>query len=51
MDREMDVQERKKEKVERHTDISLWFALLFLIGFGFALIREKTMGTPQAETR
>ena len=27
-----------------------WTILLFLIGYGFALIREKTMGTPQAET-
>jgi len=38
LDREMDVQERKKEKVERHTDVSLWFALLFLIGFGMVMI-------------
>ena len=27
-----------------------WTILLFLIGYGFALIREKTMVTPQAET-
>ena len=29
---------KKKEKVERHTDASLWFALLFLIGFGLVMI-------------
>ena len=27
-----------------------WTVLLFLIGFGFALIREKTMGTPASDT-
>ena len=29
---------KKKEKVERHADASLWFALLFLIGFGLVMI-------------
>ena len=27
-----------------------WTILLFLIGFGFALIREKTMGTASADS-
>ena len=27
-----------------------WTILLFLIGYGFALIREKTMGTPASDT-
>lgn len=32
------VKKKKKEKVEHHTDVSLWFALLFLIGFGLVMI-------------
>ena len=37
--------ERTREKTEHHTDVSLWFALLFLLGFGMVMIYSASSYT------
>ena len=41
--------ERTKEKTEHHSDISLWFALLFLMGFGLVMIYSASSYTAFAD--
>ena len=37
--------EKTKVKTEHHTDVSLWFALLFLLGFGLVMIYSASSYT------
>jgi len=41
--------ERTKENIQHHTDVSLWFALLFLLGFGMVMIYSASSYTAFAE--
>lgn len=41
--------ERPRVKMERHSDVSLWFALLFLLGFGMVMIYSASSYTAFAD--
>lgn len=41
--------ERRREKIEHHSDVSLWFAMLFLIGFGLVMIYSASSYTAFAD--
>lgn len=41
--------EKTKGKTEHHTDVSLWFALLFLLGFGLVMIYSASSYTAFAD--
>ena len=41
--------ERAKGKTEHHSDVSLWFALLFLLGFGMVMIYSASSYTAFSE--
>ena len=41
--------ERVKGKTEHHSDVSLWFALLFLLGFGLVMIYSASSYTAFAD--
>lgn len=41
--------ERTKVKTEHHVDVSLWFALLFLLGFGMVMIYSASSYTAFAD--
>ena len=41
--------ERTREKTEHYTDVSLWFALLFLLGFGMVMIYSASSYTAFAD--
>ena len=41
--------ERTREKSEHYTDVSLWFALLFLLGFGMVMIYSASSYTAFAD--
>ena len=41
--------QRVRERVQHHTDVSLWFALLFLLGFGLVMIYSASSYTAFAD--